>query len=54
MYTHTVGYTVLDSEKLPPGIYQDDVVEELGEVVSKAVQEWYDRRGNKFLACEPT
>lgn len=52
--TFTMGYTVRDSEALPDGMDADDVAEELGAVIEGAVMEWYGRRGEALLVCEPT
>lgn len=49
-----IGMTVYDSSRLPDGLDEDKVVDELREVVQKAVDKWYAERGHEFLACEPT
>lgn len=52
--TVTVTVTVLDSEHLPHGITQDGVTEEVKEVVSEAVDLWWNLDGGlHLLACEP-
>jgi hypothetical protein len=52
--TFSMGFTVLDPERLPGEMGTDDVAEELDDVVWAAIKEWYDRRGKDLLACEPT
>lgn len=49
-----VGVTVLDYEDLPGDMNDDDIVNEMCDVVQKAIDEWYASRGHEFLACEPT
>lgn len=34
-------------------MYADDVVSELRDVVSAAVDAWYEERGKELLRCEP-
>ena len=49
-----IGMTVYGSDRLPDGLDDDKVVDELRKVVQRAVDEWYAERGHEFLACEPT
>lgn len=48
-----VGVTVR-CDDLPNDMDDDDVVDEMRDVVEKAIGEWYVSRGHEFLACEPT
>lgn len=49
-----VGMTVHDGYHLPDGMDDDDVVNEVREVIGKAIAEWFAKRGHEFLRCEPT
>lgn len=40
-------------EKNGQQMYADDVITELHDVVTTAVNGWYQRRGHELLACEP-
>ncbi|WP_055526022.1 hypothetical protein [Streptomyces graminilatus] len=53
----TVAATVHSPDNLPhkdgEQMYADDVVEEMRDAVTAALDEWYQRRGHELLACEP-
>lgn len=52
--TFGVELTVNDLEDLPDDMDANDVVDELRDVLQKAANAWYAKRGHQLLACEPT
>ncbi|MFF9215616.1 hypothetical protein [Streptomyces viridosporus] len=52
-----IACTVHSPDNLPAKdgeqMYADDVVQEMREVVSAALDEWYKRRGHELLTYEP-
>lgn len=55
MRSINVVFTTPDCERLPPGMYSDDVAEEIVAVLQKALAAWYEERGNplSLVVCEP-
>lgn len=53
MGTIRIGFTSDKPERLPDGMYHDDVHDELRTVVQAAVNAWYETRGKDLLRCEP-
>ncbi|NUQ98307.1 MAG: hypothetical protein HOY79_17745 [Streptomyces sp.] len=48
-----VAVTLKPLDELPPGVYLDGVLDELGGVLATAASDWYDRRGREFCVCAP-
>lgn len=48
-----VSVTVNDSCDLPDGMDDDAVVDEVREVVERALNGWWYEYGQKLVACEP-
>lgn len=53
MRQFVVAVTVNDSEDLPDGMNDDDVVADLRMAVERAVNGWWYESGQKLVAFEP-
>lgn len=48
-----VAVTLKPAAELPDGTHLEGVLEELGEIVAELTDDWYARRGHRFLVCAP-
>jgi len=48
-----VAVTLRPVGELPDGVHLEGVLEELGDIISELTDDWYERRGQRFLVCAP-
>lgn len=53
MSTLRVTITSKDPDYLPDGMFHDQVLDEVVDVLRRALKAWYDERGKDLLVFEP-
>lgn len=48
-----IAVTLKPPRELPDNVHLEGVLEELGEIVAELTDDWYERRGHRFLVCAP-
>lgn len=49
----TVCFTVADWDRLPEGVTQDDVHDQVSDVIEKALDTWYSEKGSEYIWTSP-